>query len=609
VGQRFATPYRFHKLDLVLLPGFPYGGMEHAGAIFYRESALVFDHAPSAGERFRRRTLILHEVVHQWFGDLVTMRWFDDLWLKEGFATFLAYHLLAEIHPEDRPWLRFHQQVKPPALRVDVTPGTVPVWQELPNLADAKSNYGPIVYDKAPAVLRELAARLGDEAFFAGVALWLREHAWGNATWRDLLDALERASGRDLDSWARAWLLTPGVPTVRVRRREGGGRLEALALEQAGPFGPGRWPLDLELLLAFPGGGRRRLAAHLEEPTAGVAGAGGLPRPAWVLCEPRDRAYARFLLDPDSAAALLGALPGLADPLERAVALTALVETTREAELDPARLADLCLRLLGVEEDPLSQQRLLAVLGTCLERWLSPERAAPLRAAATTLLREQWRQGLLDGRELQVFRFLARHGRDPATLDLLEGLARRGQGGGLELGSEDRFLAVAALLAAGRPGAPEFLEELARTLPGDVAKHAYVARAAVPDPAAKAGVFQDWLREGEPPEQWIQASLATFHWPGQEAVTRPFLGLALERLLWVKEHRRIFFLPAWLDAFLGAHASPEALATAEAFLAGHPELPLDVRRKLLQSLDGLRRAVRIRARFSGGGEASPGAGG
>ncbi len=205
----FGVDYPFGKLDIVLLPGFPYGGMEHAGAIFYRERALSFDHEPTAGELARRSTLIYHEISHQWFGNLVTLGWFDDLWLKEGFATFVAHLVMEELEPERLPWLRFLQRVKPRAYEVDSTPGSVPVYQSLQNLADAKSAYGPIVYNKAPAVLRELHDSLGGAVFRAGVRRYLERHAFGSASWQDLARALEEAADKDLSRWSDRWILSP----------------------------------------------------------------------------------------------------------------------------------------------------------------------------------------------------------------------------------------------------------------------------------------------------------------------------------------------------------------------------------------------------------------
>lgn len=218
----FNVDYPFRKLDIALLPGFPYGGMEHAGAIFYREQSLAFDHPPTDGELARRSTLIYHELSHQWFGNYVTMRWFDDLWLKEGFATFLAHLAMAELEPERQSWLRFLQRVKPRAYEVDGTPGTVPVFQELQNLADAKSAYGPIVYNKAPAVLRELHDRLGAGAFRAGLTRFLQAHALGNATWRDLAGALEASGRADLGDGPSV-----GCWRLRCRRFVSGGNWTA----------------------------------------------------------------------------------------------------------------------------------------------------------------------------------------------------------------------------------------------------------------------------------------------------------------------------------------------------------------------------------------------
>jgi aminopeptidase N len=196
--QYFDMSYPFGKLDLLLAPAFPFGGMEHVGAIFYNETGFIFREPPTLSRRLARAATIYHEVAHQWFGDLVTMQWFDDLWLKEGFATFMAAKMQQALHPEADAWKTFYLRNKPLAYGVDVTAGTTPVWQELPSLDLAKSNYGPIVYNKAPAILKQLEFLVGEAAFRSGVQLFLRRHAYGNATWRDLLDAVGEAAGTSL---------------------------------------------------------------------------------------------------------------------------------------------------------------------------------------------------------------------------------------------------------------------------------------------------------------------------------------------------------------------------------------------------------------------------
>src|SRR6266498_610158 len=204
----FDQPFPFTKYDQVLIPGFAYGGMEHAGATFLREDSVLFRTVPTKNDKLGRASLVLHELAHQWFGDLVTMRWFDDLWLKEGFANFMASHAMAAMEQRrDRDgageaaiWKRFYQTHKPPAYAIDSTKGTTPIYQEVRNLRDAKSAYGAIVYQKAPSLLRAGAFVIGEENFRDGVRLFLKEHAYANAEWGDLIGAFERASKQKLQS-------------------------------------------------------------------------------------------------------------------------------------------------------------------------------------------------------------------------------------------------------------------------------------------------------------------------------------------------------------------------------------------------------------------------
>ena len=216
LANYFHQPFPFPKYDMVLIPGFPFGGMEHAGVTFLREDAILFRQAPTASDRFGRDITTLHELTHQWFGDLVTMRWFDDLWLKEGFAQYMAYRAMDALHPETDPWKHFFEDIKPQAYGIDETEGTTPIFQDIPNLKDAKSAYGAIVYQKAPAILKQLEFRLGPAAFQRGLQIYLAQHAYANAEWSDLIAAFHAASGQDVKSWADAWVLRRGMPEVTV---------------------------------------------------------------------------------------------------------------------------------------------------------------------------------------------------------------------------------------------------------------------------------------------------------------------------------------------------------------------------------------------------------
>ena len=601
LAHQFGVPYPFDKLDVVLLPGFPYGGMEHAGAIFYREQALVFDHVPTAAERVRRSTLVYHELAHQWFGNLVTMRWFDDLWLKEGFATFVGYQAMAALEPAAMPWLRFGQRVKPRAYEIDATPGTTPVFQELQNLADAKSAYGAIVYNKAPAVLRALHERLGADTFRAGLRRYLERHAFGSAEWQDLAAALEDASRSNLERWSERWLLAPSMPQVRVAWTTDGNGLvrSAQVTQRALGGGPGTWPLDLELLAVDLAGGVRTVRVRSDAPAAEVPELVGRAAPAAVLANPHDVAYGQFVPDEVTRAWLLEHVATLDDPQVRASAVAALHEAVREAELDPAAFAGALLALLAQERDADTHGWLLDQLAPALHRWLDDARGGELRARAADLLLAQLRDEAGSGRELGAFRFLARYATDPRVLELCRAVVHeRELPVGLTIGKQDAYLAAAALLAAG--AAAGELEQLEQRFRGeDAAKERFLAGAAAPDAAAKARYWALYLEPSAVPEQWIQDSLSWFHWPRQAELTLPWLRPALERVDWVKANRRIFFMPAWLDAFVNAHASAEALAIVDEFVRTR-ELSTDIRQKLLQARDGLARAVRIRARFGTG---------
>ncbi|HEX6811973.1 MAG TPA: M1 family aminopeptidase [Planctomycetota bacterium] len=597
LATTFGVPYPFGKLDLVLLPGFPYGGMEHAGAIFYREPALVFDHPPTAAELVRRSTLVYHELSHQWFGNLVTMKWFDDLWLKEGFATFVGYQALEALEPERKAWLRFLQRVKPRAYEVDATPGTTPVFQELQNLADAKSAYGAIVYNKAPAVLRELHDRLGAAVFREGLMRFLQAHAFDNADWRDLARALEAASRQDLGRWSERWLLAPSMPQVRIDwSTDANGVVRTAVLTQHAIGGDGTWPLDLELLVFDLAGGRRTLRLATDAAATELKELVGRASPAAILANPKDVAYGQFVVDAASRAWLGRHLASEADPLVRAVATSALFEAVREAELDPAGFAATVLRLLARERDPDTHGWLLDALDTSLLRYTDPARGEPLLAEAVELLLSQLEHEAGSGRELATFRWLARASTDPRVMDLCRAVA--GQGtlpAGLVPGKQDCFLAAAALLAAGQ--AKDELELLQRRFAKeDVGKELFLARAAKATAEQKAEHWAAYMQLDTPPEQWTQDSLSWFHWPRQSALTLPYLRQALDKVDWVKQNRRIFFMPAWLDAFVNGHSSAEALAIVDEFLRT-AELSADVRKKLLQSRDSLWRTVRIRAAF------------
>ncbi len=638
LGDYFGRPYAFGKFDVVLAPAFPFGGMEHPGAVFYNEDGFVYRERPTAPQRLARTATVYHEVAHQWFGDLVTMRWFDDLWLKEGFATYMAAKVQDDLDPAGGAWKTFYLRNAPPAAAVDASLGTTPVYQPLDNLDRAKSNYGAIVYNKAPAVLRQLEAVVGPRAFRGGLRAYLAAHAFGNATWRDLLAAVGRAAGRDLGPFGDAYILRPGIPVVEATRVEatraeatrGGpaGAPEAVRVTQrpAQPAvsGAAPWPIRAELLAVRDGAPPARVPVALDARAATVAlpaapaAPNASPDTAAALLFPNagDYAYALPLLDTPSvrwAERHLVAADGAvaADALLRAQLWGALWDLAREGRYAPARFLEVALAALPREHDEQIAAFVLARVTRASTRWLGPAQGEALlpgvaqaleRAADDTARPYGIRKLHLDALVAVAAVPVAA---DPYhTLDRLDARLDSAAAAGAPLRPPTRWAIVTTLVARGAPTAERRLAaEALRDPTSDGRRRAFVAGAARPDAATKAEYFRRYFADASLNEEWASASLGAFTAPAQDALVLPYVAPALDSLPWLQRNRRIFFVGGWLDALVGAGTRPEALAAVDAYLAAHGPgstgaLPADLRLKVLQSADELRRTVAVRARYA-----------
>jgi aminopeptidase N len=590
----FAQPFPFPKYDQVLLPGFPYGGMEHAGATFLREDAVLFRAAPNATDHHRRAETVLHELAHQWFGDLVTMRWFDDLWLKEGFAQYMAFHTLAVLEPADEVWKRFYESIQPLAYNIDSTPGTTPIYQQVRNLADAKSAYGPIVYQKAPSLLRVLNYKLGEAPFRDGLRAFLRDHAYGNAGWTDLIRALSKASQQDLGPWADAWVKQRGMPVVGVEWACNGGHISSFRINQRDSLKEGHlWPVSTEVAL-----GGRTIPAAFNGAEADVPAAVGGPCPEYVFANFGDHAYGRFLLDEKSIAFITGhggkGVLDVADPLERALHWGALWDSVREAETSPAVYVELAIARLADENDLDIAQSILGRTTTAIRRYLTV--ASPEKFEA--LLTERMKNA--KSRDLRIAYFRAFTGVASTASGLAELRALLDGKSSIPevpLQQRDRWNIITTLVRQGAPDAAGLLQtEAAKDQSEDGKRSAYAALAGVATAENKRRYFDEYLKDGAVQEDFVTASLAGFNVWNQTALTLPYLGPALDALPLVKRQRKIFFVNGWLSSFVAGHTSTEAQRVVENFL-GRKDLDPDLRLKVLEVKDELDRTIRIRARW------------
>ena len=592
----FEHVFPFDKHDLVLLPEFPYGGMEHAGAVFLREDAMLFRAPPTAADRLRRANTIFHENSHQWFGNLVTMRWFDDLWLKEGFANFAAARAVEALLPEFDAWNAL-RNAKLAAYRTDATPGTTAIHQPLANLADAKSAYGAIVYTKAPAVLRQSETYLGREVFERAVRRVVREHAYGNLEWRDLVRAFERESGRDLAAWAEVWVNRRSLATVRLERPQAAGG--EWVVTQADTLGEGGvWPMRVEYALIATNGRITRLPLTIAGArTVLPVPAGGTP--AIVVPNAGDHGYGRFLLDAQSIEALMERPELLADNLTRALAHDALWEEVRDARLAPVDYLRFALRVMPAERDAITYAGLLSRMAYTFRTWLSDAQRAALAGDLEAALLERMARAPSNGERLQAMRTLLSCAWSEtgltALLRLLDGSLKVGEG---PLAPRDRFAIIERLLIREHPQAEALLAaEAARASGEDTRAFAFAAGAARTDAATKAHYLERFLGDASLAEDWIEQALGPMNAIEHAALTAPLFERSLTALPMLKRRHKIFFVSAWLSTIIAGQDGAQARDALRAF-AARVDLDADLRLKVLEFADALERTVRIRERYA-----------
>jgi aminopeptidase N len=591
-------PYAFGKFDFLLVPAFQFGGMEHPGAIFYNATALLLDPSATQNQQLGRASLIAHETSHMWFGDLVTMRWFNDVWMKEVFANFMAAKIVNPSFPQIDHELRFLLAHYPAAYDVDRTEGTNAIRQRLGNLNEAGSLYGAIIYQKAPIVMRQLETMLGVDSLRDGLREYLRAHAFKNATWTDLIRLLDGRTPEDLAAWSHAWVEEAGRPIVRTDLTVANGRIARLAFVQEDPVrGRGlSWTQQLQVIVELPDG-QRVFPVKLAGRHTDVPGATGLPAPRFVLPSGGGIGYGDFELDSATRDYLVAHLPDLDAGLTRGSAGIALWEQMLNGRVSPDALFDLALRALPRERDELNVQRILSYTQQLYWKFL-PE---PRRAAVTSGFERVLRAGLDEAATQSLksawFGTLRDVARTPATLAWLERVWRGDeQVPGLTLAEPD-YIALALELAVREVAAwKEILETQHARIqnPDRKARFEFVRPALSPDQAVRDTFFES-LRDvaNRRREPWVLEALSYLHHPLRADASLKYVRPSLELLREIQRTGDIFFPKRWTDATLAGHSSASAARVVREFMAGlPPDYPDRLRRVVLSSADALFRASR-----------------
>jgi aminopeptidase N len=618
-------PYPFGKFDFFLVPAFQFGGMEHPGAIFYNASGLMLDESATQEQLLGRASVIAHETSHMWFGDLVTMRWFSDVWMKEVFANFMAAKIVNPAFPTVNHDLRFLLDYYPTAYGVDRTLGSNEIRQPLKNLNDAGTLYGAIIYQKAPIVMRQLETLTGPDAFQDGLREYLKTYAFGNATWPDLIQMLDRRTPEDLTAWSHAWVEERGRPVIHTELSLSNGRIEKLVLKQSDPLSPRKLVWNQRIQVAIGGaGGVSLLPVHLDAPRVEVKEARGLPAD-FVLANGGGIAYGEIHLDPASLAWLTthlgqasaggnpspsganaqrggeaeGAPPSgvTLDELTRGAAWVSLWDALLDNELKPAAFLDLTMTALPLEKNELNVNRMLAYTRGAYWQFT----AEPARESLAPRLEQVLRAGL-DAAPSQTlkaawFGTLRDVAQTPATVAWLTRVWSGDERiAGLTLAEPDYIRLAEELAVRGVPDGASVLDrQVERTKnPDRKAQLLFVRPALSADPAERERWFASLTdvanRRHEP---WVLEGLRYLHHPLRAASSEKYVEPSLILLREIQRTGDIFFPKRWMDATLSGHMTRATAATVRAFLQRQPpEYPERLRRIILSSADDLFRATK-----------------
>jgi aminopeptidase N len=593
-----AIPYPFGKFDFIVLPAFQFGGMEHPGAIFYSENNLLLDESATENQYLGRASLISHETAHMWFGDLVTMRWFNDVWMKEVFANLMAAKIVNPSFPEVNHELRFLYQHYPGAYEVDRTGGANPIRQPLANLNEAGSLYGAIIYQKAPIVMRQLELLLGADAFRDGLRAYLKRHAFGNATWTDLITELDGRTPADLAAWSRAWVDEPGRPRITTAVEMSDSHVDRLTLTQADPRGRKLfWPERLTIV-AGTSTGMKTLDVAMDRAQVDVTNAPGLPSPKWILPVGGGLGYGDFVVDEATLKFISTSLHEIADPLTRGAALVLLWESMLEARVTSAAVMEQLMAALPGETEQLTISRMLDYARAGFWRFTAADNRTELAPKLERVIRTGLDRAKTTAGKSAWFGVLRSIATTPETLAWLEQVwSHKVKVPGLPFAENDEADLALELAVRDVANADAILVEQAGRLknPDRKAWFQFVAPAVSRSSAIREAFFEG-LKDpkNRRREAWVLDAVRYLHHPLRSAESKKLIKPALDLVLEIQRTGDIFFPKRWADATLGGYQAVTTAADVRALIdALPPDYPPRLKWVLLASADPLFRAAQL----------------
>jgi aminopeptidase N len=601
--EKFDYPYPFAKYDQLFVPEFNAGAMENAGCVTFTES-YVFRSKVTDAIRERRVVTILHELAHMWFGDLVTMRWWNDLWLNESFAEYASTLATAEATEWHEAWTTFASMEKSWAYRQDQLPSTHPIVADIPDLDAVRVNFDGITYAKGGSVLKQLSAWVGQDHFLAGVSQYFKKHAYGNTELVDLLRELEATSGRDLGTWSKLWLETAGVNTLRPElTTDTDGTITSLSILQTAPA---EWPTlrPHRMAIGFYNltGGKlvreHRIELDVDGAHTEVTEALGMKRPHLLLINDDDLAYAKIRLDEQSLACAIATLKDIEDPLARSLVWGAVWDSTRDAEVPGRDFIDLVLGNIATETESTVVRTVLGQLLLVATSYVDP---ATRQAQIDRVADQLWELATVAtaGSDNQ-FQFLRNFAQLANTSNQLDTVQRLKSGeitlDGLDIDTDLGWELLISLAAGGRASAEEIDAYLAEDNTATGAQSAAHARAALSGEQDKQAAWDSVWVEDDKPNLIVRATGLGFGKAHNPGILQPFVSQYFDSIDTIWETRSYAIAEELVESYYPAVLANEELAQATRdYLATHTP-PAPLRRLIVENLAGTERTLAAQAR-------------
>jgi len=592
------TPYPFKKFGFVLIPSFQYGGMEHPGAITYNASRLLLDESATQSQLLGRASLIAHETAHMWFGDLVTMNWFDDVWMKEVFANYMAAKIVNPSFPEINHDLRFLLAHYPGAYDIDRSKGTHPIQQSLDNLKNAGTLYGSIIYQKAPIAMRKLERRMGDEAMKAGLREYLSTFAYGNANWDDLIDILNDKTDDNLISWSNDWIKQGGMPGFFVRLNVEddtlAGDISLIHYDMARKGKSWKQKLNLKLIV---NDSMHSFNVDVTDYYNNIDSSAGIPVPQFIVLNGDGYGYGYFALGRSTEEYWHQHLHEQEDPLLRGIGWLSLWESMLQFDVKPGELLETMILNLEKEKESLLIQRILDYLTTLFWKFLTPDQRQDAAVRIEDLLWNKIHSSDKTRIKSSYFKSYRSIVTSPGGIDRLYRVWTREQPiPGLNL-SENDFTEIAYQIALRLPEkSDEILSGQLGQLdnPDRKARMAFINPFLSPDFEVRDGAFEQLKNvKNRHHEAWVQQAIGFLHHPLRNGTSEKYITPTLELLEELQLTGDIFFPKRVLDNTLWGYNTETAENEVRQFLYRHNHYPPDLKNKILQSSDLLFRSVKI----------------